>query len=169
MSVQSTSKINQSPIKTYSFVALPGNAPKKWPRRRYDEIEHLYQCSWPECTKAYGTLNHLNAHVTMQKHGPKRNPNEFKELRNQWRIAKKESKSSVNSMRRANISNRSDDNIYGMHRYNTSGSSTSLHQQSMQHPDSWLPSSPSISQHGSGDSLSHSLTDLLNMTAKMHF
>jgi len=61
--------------KQYSFVALPGNAVKKRPRRRYDEIERLYQCSWPSCTKAYGTLNHLNAHVTMQKHGHKRSPN----------------------------------------------------------------------------------------------
>ncbi|OSX64004.1 hypothetical protein POSPLADRAFT_1073706 [Postia placenta MAD-698-R-SB12] len=76
--------------KTYSFVSLPGNAVKKRPRRRYDEIERLYQCSWPNCTKAYGTLNHLNAHVTMQKHGPKRTPAEFKELRKQWRQAKKE-------------------------------------------------------------------------------
>jgi len=61
--------------KTYSFVALPGNAVKKRPRRRYDEIERLYHCSWPDCSKAYGTLNHLNAHVTMQKHGLKRSPN----------------------------------------------------------------------------------------------
>ncbi|KAF9218947.1 hypothetical protein BS17DRAFT_718910 [Gyrodon lividus] len=76
--------------KQYSFVSLPGNAVKKRPRRRYDEIERLYQCSWPDCTKAYGTLNHLNAHVTMQKHGLKRSPNEFKELRKQWRKAKKE-------------------------------------------------------------------------------
>lgn len=76
--------------KTYSFVALPGNTVKKRPRRRYDEIERLYQCSWPDCTKSYGTLNHLNAHVTMQKHGPKRTPSEFKELRKQWRKAKKE-------------------------------------------------------------------------------
>ncbi|KAF9240699.1 hypothetical protein BU15DRAFT_45559 [Melanogaster broomeanus] len=76
--------------KQYSFVSLPGNAMKKRPRRRYDEIERLYQCSWPDCTKSYGTLNHLNAHVTMQKHGQKRSPNEFKELRKQWRKAKKE-------------------------------------------------------------------------------
>ncbi|KAI0330942.1 hypothetical protein GY45DRAFT_1226614, partial [Cubamyces sp. BRFM 1775] len=76
--------------KTYSFVSLPGNAVKKRPRRRYDEIERLYQCSWPGCTKAYGTLNHLNAHVTMQRHGSKRSPNEFKELRKQWRQQKKE-------------------------------------------------------------------------------
>ncbi len=31
--------------------------------------------SWPGCQKAYGTLNHLNAHVTMQRHGQKRSPN----------------------------------------------------------------------------------------------
>lgn len=61
--------------KQYSFVSLPGNEVTKRPRRRYDEIERLYQCSWPNCTKSYGTLNHLNAHITMQKHGPKRTPN----------------------------------------------------------------------------------------------
>lgn len=61
--------------KTYSFVSLPGNTVRKRPRRRYDEIERLYSCSHPGCNKAYGTLNHLNAHVNMQKHGPKRHPN----------------------------------------------------------------------------------------------
>jgi hypothetical protein len=76
--------------KTYSFVALPGNAVRKRPRRRYDEIERLYQCSWPDCTKRYGTLNHLNAHIVMQRHGSKRNPNEFKELRKEWRKARKD-------------------------------------------------------------------------------
>ncbi|KAE9399556.1 hypothetical protein BT96DRAFT_993885 [Gymnopus androsaceus JB14] len=90
---------NRSPLdpnsKTYSFVALPGNTVKKRPRRRYDEIERLYQCSWPDCNKAYGTLNHLNAHVTMQKHGSKRSPNEFKELRKQWRKAKKDSEAAT--------------------------------------------------------------------------
>ena len=76
--------------KTYSFVSLPGNAVRKRPRRRYDEIERLYQCSWPDCTKRYGTLNHLNAHIVMQRHGNKRSPKEFKELRKQWRKAKKD-------------------------------------------------------------------------------
>lgn len=61
--------------KTYSFVSLPGNTVRKRPRRRYDEIERLYSCNYPGCTKAYGTLNHLNAHVNMQKHGQKRHPN----------------------------------------------------------------------------------------------
>ncbi|KAL0080240.1 hypothetical protein J3Q64DRAFT_1701585 [Phycomyces blakesleeanus] len=76
--------------KIYSFVALPGTTQKKRPRRRFDEVERLYFCSWPECTKAYGTLNHLNAHVSMQNHGPKRHPAEFKEMRKEWRRQKKE-------------------------------------------------------------------------------
>lgn len=79
-----------------------------------NQIERLYSCSYPGCTKAYGTLNHLNAHITMQKHGPKRLPqgerkfcfqmgldhaltvsvftrqnSEFKEIRKEWRARKK--------------------------------------------------------------------------------
>ena len=62
----------------YNFVPLP-NQPKKRPRRRFEEIERLYDCNYPGCNKAYGTLNHLNAHASMQKHGPKRLPSgEFK-------------------------------------------------------------------------------------------
>lgn len=34
----------------------------------------MYKCGWNGCEKAYGTLNHLNAHVTMQSHGQKRVP-----------------------------------------------------------------------------------------------
>lgn len=56
------------------FVSLGGPAPRKRPRRRYDEIERLYLCGWNGCEKSYGTLNHLNAHVAMQKHGEKRLP-----------------------------------------------------------------------------------------------
>ncbi|KAF9195056.1 hypothetical protein BGZ50_005277 [Haplosporangium sp. Z 11] len=59
--------------KVYSFVPNGANT-KKRPRRRFDEIERLYVCNWTDCEKAYGTLNHLNAHVHMQKHGPKRSP-----------------------------------------------------------------------------------------------
>ncbi|KAJ7055222.1 hypothetical protein C8F01DRAFT_994601 [Mycena amicta] len=58
-------------------------------RPRY-EIERLYHCSWPACNRAYETLNHLNAHIQMQKHGAKRSPKEFTELRRQWRKAKKD-------------------------------------------------------------------------------
>ncbi|KAG0055611.1 hypothetical protein BGZ83_008045, partial [Gryganskiella cystojenkinii] len=60
--------------KVYSFVPLSGVNSKKRPRRRFDEIERLYVCNWGDCEKSYGTLNHLNAHVNMQKHGPKRLP-----------------------------------------------------------------------------------------------
>ncbi|MBW0514548.1 hypothetical protein O181_054263 [Austropuccinia psidii MF-1] len=74
--------------KLYHFNSLPG-APRKRARRRYDEIERLYSCNYPGCTKAYGTLNHLNAHIMMQKHGPKRLPQEFKEIRKEWRARKK--------------------------------------------------------------------------------
>ncbi|KAL7313098.1 hypothetical protein PS15m_006883 [Mucor circinelloides] len=87
---QLSSSSSSSAEKQYSFVAIPGTNQKKRPRRRYDEIERLYHCTWPGCSKAYGTLNHLNAHVSMQKHGPKRHPAEFKEMRKIWRKQKKE-------------------------------------------------------------------------------
>ena len=100
-----------NPSKTYAFVSLPGTTIRKRPRKRYDEIERLYHCSWPDCTKSYGTLNHLNAHVAMQKHGPERLPSgehplislplriltarysEFNELRKQWRKELRKSRS----------------------------------------------------------------------------
>lgn len=53
---------------------IPGAQQHKRPRRRYEEIERMYKCGWNGCEKAYGTLNHLNAHVTMQSHGQKRIP-----------------------------------------------------------------------------------------------
>lgn len=63
------------PLSTvYSFVPIPGAQQHKRPRRRYEEIERMYKCGWNGCEKAYGTLNHLNAHVTMQSHGTKRTP-----------------------------------------------------------------------------------------------
>ena len=53
-----------SVLETDSLIFLPGNAARKC----------LYHCSWSSCTKSYGTLNHLNAHITMQRHGSKRTP-----------------------------------------------------------------------------------------------
>lgn len=65
----------QHPLsQVYSFVPIPGAQQHKRPRRRYEEIERMYKCGWHGCEKAYGTLNHLNAHVTMQSHGIKRTP-----------------------------------------------------------------------------------------------
>jgi len=80
----------QRPSQVYSFVPIPGAQQHKRPRRRYEEIERMYKCGWNGCEKAYGTLNHLNAHVTMQSHGPKRTPEEFKEIRKEWKARKKE-------------------------------------------------------------------------------
>ncbi|GAA5873936.1 hypothetical protein JCM16303_002635 [Sporobolomyces ruberrimus] len=74
--------------KTYNFVQQAGQTTKR-PRRRFDEIERLYNCDYPGCTKSYGTLNHLNSHKTMQKHGPKSTPAQFKEMRKAWRERKK--------------------------------------------------------------------------------
>ncbi|WEW59769.1 hypothetical protein PRK78_005249 [Emydomyces testavorans] len=78
------------PGQVYSFVPIPGSQQHKRPRRRYEEIERMYKCGWNGCEKAYGTLNHLNAHVTMQSHGAKRTPDEFKEIRKEWKARKKE-------------------------------------------------------------------------------
>lgn len=78
------------PSQVYSFVPIPGAQQHKRPRRRYEEIERMYKCGWNGCEKAYGTLNHLNAHVTMQSHGQKRTPEEFKEIRKEWKARKKE-------------------------------------------------------------------------------
>ncbi|RMZ83343.1 hypothetical protein DV737_g1671, partial [Chaetothyriales sp. CBS 132003] len=80
----------QRPGQVYSFVPIPGAQQHKRPRRRYEEIERMYKCGWNGCEKAYGTLNHLNAHVTMQSHGTKRTPEEFKEIRKEWKARKKE-------------------------------------------------------------------------------
>lgn len=77
---------------TFNYSHDPSSGPmhKKRPRRKFDQIERLYLCGFEGCEKSYGTLNHLNAHVYMQKHGVKRRPEEFKEIRKAWRKRKKE-------------------------------------------------------------------------------
>lgn len=60
--------ITNNSQKVFSFVPLPGLNQKKRPRRKFHEVERLYQCNYQDCTKSYGTLNHLNAHVSMQRH-----------------------------------------------------------------------------------------------------
>ena len=54
--------------KVYSFMPLETVFQQKRPRRKFHEIERLYQCNYHNCSKAYGTLNHLNAHISMQEH-----------------------------------------------------------------------------------------------------
>jgi len=52
---------------------------RRRPRRKWEEIERKYKCDFNgTCEKAYGTLNHLNAHVALQQHGQKRLPQDFK-------------------------------------------------------------------------------------------
>jgi hypothetical protein len=65
-----------------NFPFIPAQPPRTTPeasegeprrkRRKYEEIERRYHCGWNGCTKAYGTLNHLNDHVSLQNHGVKR-------------------------------------------------------------------------------------------------
>ncbi|KAG9121387.1 hypothetical protein FRC07_002677, partial [Ceratobasidium sp. 392] len=95
--------------RTYAFVSFAGSTIRKRPRRRYDEIERLYSCSFEHCTKAYGTLNHLNAHVTMQKHGAKRDPSEFQELRKLWRSQQKAEQLQSHPGRRRGVGHDDDD------------------------------------------------------------
>ncbi|SAM03723.1 hypothetical protein [Absidia glauca] len=89
-SISSSSSSSSMDNKVFSFVRLPGKDPKKRPRRRFNEIERLYHCNFGKCKKSYGTLNHLNSHIVMQAHGPKRQPSEFKEMRREWRRARKQ-------------------------------------------------------------------------------
>ncbi|KAK7991171.1 C2H2 transcription factor [Apiospora arundinis] len=72
------------------YVMVHGQHETKRVRRRPEEIDRIYKCGWNDCPKGYGTLNHLNAHVTMQNHGPKRTPDQFKEIRREWKARKKE-------------------------------------------------------------------------------
>jgi hypothetical protein len=50
----------------------------KRPRRRAEEVDRQYNCTFPGCDKAYGALNHLNTHVRNANHGPKREPKGLK-------------------------------------------------------------------------------------------
>lgn len=72
-SVTTTSSTPQQQLvddqqKIYSFVPLDVIFQQKRPRKKFNEVERLYSCTYLNCTKSYGTLNHLNAHVTMQGH-----------------------------------------------------------------------------------------------------
>ncbi|PVF95983.1 hypothetical protein CPB86DRAFT_710240, partial [Serendipita vermifera] len=42
------------------------------PSRRRRMYKGMYVCTWNGCVKSYDTLSHLNDHVALQGHGPKR-------------------------------------------------------------------------------------------------
>lgn len=54
----------------------PLGMPKR-PRRRFHEVERKFPCTHPGCDKAYGALNHLNAHIVSRGHGIRRKAREF--------------------------------------------------------------------------------------------
>lgn len=46
-------------------------------RRRYNQIVRKYSCSFPQCNKSYGSLNHLNTHIVTKKHGHRKSKADF--------------------------------------------------------------------------------------------
>ncbi|OBA17415.1 uncharacterized protein OGAPODRAFT_6914 [Ogataea polymorpha] len=72
----------------------PPSEANKRKRRKAHEVVRLYKCNHESCQKAYGTLNHLNSHIVLQKHGQKRSPSEFKELREELKRKRKLEKAS---------------------------------------------------------------------------
>lgn len=58
--------------KAYQFIPHETQTLQRRPRRPYEEIDRPYGCN--NCPKAYGTLNHLNTHIKVKKHGDKRLP-----------------------------------------------------------------------------------------------
>ncbi|CAK9439007.1 uncharacterized protein LODBEIA_P32310 [Lodderomyces beijingensis] len=46
-------------------------------RRRYNQIVRKYPCSYPGCSKSYGSLNHLNTHIVTKKHGHRKSKADF--------------------------------------------------------------------------------------------
>lgn len=46
-------------------------------RRRYNQIVRHYSCSYPGCSKSYGSLNHLNTHIVTKKHGQRKSKSDF--------------------------------------------------------------------------------------------
>ncbi|SCO54547.1 related to putative transcriptional regulator [Fusarium fujikuroi] len=77
------------PNQIYTFVPISGLEQPKRRRRRYENIERIYDCGWNGCGKAYGRLQHLNAHVATWSHGQKRKSKEFKDIRKAWEQRKK--------------------------------------------------------------------------------
>ncbi|KAG9121184.1 hypothetical protein FRC07_002964 [Ceratobasidium sp. 392] len=140
----STPPLAQNPgQRTYAFVSLAESAIRKRPRRRNDEIECLYSCSFEDCTRAYGTLNHLNAHVSMRKHGAKRDPSELEKL---WRSQKKAEQLKNRPGRRRGVGH-DDDDPCALHRtafgsYSTNPDHRAFYALYIAPPRSYTPPAP---------------------------
>ncbi|KAH7009066.1 uncharacterized protein B0I36DRAFT_258206, partial [Microdochium trichocladiopsis] len=53
-------------------------------RRRPEDVERKFICVWDGCDKSYGTLHHLNTHMTIKKHGEKKTSAEYEKIKKQW-------------------------------------------------------------------------------------
>ena len=51
--------------------------PRRRVRRRYNQILRKFSCTFPQCNKSYGSLNHLNAHIVTKKHGKRKSRADF--------------------------------------------------------------------------------------------
>lgn len=51
-------------------------------RRRHYQICRKFSCTFPGCTKSYGSLNHLNTHIVTKKHGSRKSKSDFRNLDN---------------------------------------------------------------------------------------
>lgn len=72
----------------------PAKHKQKRPRRAHALIQRDYPCDWivdgEQCTKAYGTLNHLNSHRKLKGHGQKKTSDDFREVTELRKARKKE-------------------------------------------------------------------------------
>eukprot|EP00835_Amoeboradix_gromovi_P002163 NODE_116_length_19003_cov_0.233707.p8 type:complete len:245 gc:universal NODE_116_length_19003_cov_0.233707:6295-7029(+) len=48
-------------------------------RRKHNQIVRKYECDYPDCTKSYGTVTHLNTHRTQKNHGARLTKQDFNE------------------------------------------------------------------------------------------
>ncbi|KAJ9067330.1 hypothetical protein DSO57_1000243 [Entomophthora muscae] len=72
-------KVKPAPVKPpkHFSINIINHSFQKRPRRRYSEVTRIYPCIHPGCTKAYGALNHLNAHIQALGHGSRRCTKDF--------------------------------------------------------------------------------------------
>ena len=66
----------------------PQSAPKKRGRQPTEGLVRPYACTFHDCDKKYDTLSHLNEHITLKKHGARKVPSDFGELRHRLRHEK---------------------------------------------------------------------------------
>ncbi|GAV26566.1 hypothetical protein PMKS-000020 [Pichia membranifaciens] len=113
-------------------------------RKKAFEVERHYRCNYQFCNKAYGTLNHLNTHILIQKHGKKRLPQEFSQLRKQLRKKRRESVKAMRSQ--STFESKNEDSPF-------SSSASSLMANSAS-PASWTPSTMAGADSGTPNSFS---------------